>query len=96
MLVALPRLRYESSRTATGTKDQDSLFCKPSHPICGYDEGIGCLKLDYSYINSNLLTDYMLVVNVAHRSYIPRGHGGCAQFPRPFLAGAKLRGWARD
>ena len=32
------------------------------------------------------------MVNAVHTSYIPWGHGGCAQFPRPFLVGAKGAG----
>ena len=29
------------------------LFCKPSRPICPYNEGAGCFKLDYSYVYIN-------------------------------------------
>ena len=56
---------------------------------------VSLTKLQYQLSKIILPTDHILVVNVVHTSYIPQGHSGCAQFPRPFLAGAK-RGWARD
>ena len=36
-------------------------------------------KLDHDRLVSS--PGDILVVNVVHTSYIPRGHGGCAQFP---------------
>ena len=38
---------FDTSHHAPKTRT-DLLFCKPSHPICGYDEGTCCFKLTTS------------------------------------------------